>query len=515
MGVISEETILDINLETLSQQGGFIAHGGMEALEQDISKFMVDSLQRSDAYTRLNIPNRRAVIVTGVAGSGKKSIVRTCCRKVGLRMFPLSLARTLSDREIMESNQATDLSYIHIVFERALQSAPSAVILQDLDIIAKDRGVDSTLQSNTVSILCQEMERASQAHGVFVFVISKHRGNLPEVFQKQDLIQQEFHLPIPVKTQRQVMLEGLLNHMANNSSQRNDVITSIASSAAQRTSGYVAKDLRNLCRSALLHSLRDKGQNKETKADSGKLTQLLTGSSISPATGALDETVTENACEDSGRIQTLPCWEDFVYAIETSKPSQQIEFESLATPRGRSDYGGYASLKRRVLRTILWPITNPETFKRMGVRPPMGLLLYGPSGCVKTMLVQTLASQSNMNFIPVKGPEIFSKYLGETEATLRRLFVMARQIAPCILFFDEMDSIGSKRGWGGDADSHGSNGVSERVLSTLLNEMDGVEERAGVFVIGCTNQPGAMDDALLRPGRLDQLIYVGYPTFQD
>jgi len=131
------------------------------------------------------------------------------------------------------------------------------------------------------------------------------------------------------------------------------------------------------------------------------------------------------------------------------------------------------------------------------------------------MLVQTLASESNMNFIPIKGPEIFSKYLGETEATLRRLFTMARQIAPCILFFDEMDSIGAKRGWGGDGDSAGTNGVNERVLSTLLNEMDGVEERTGVFVIGCTNQPRAIDDALLRPGRLDQLIYVGYPSLVD
>ncbi|KAG0271526.1 hypothetical protein BGZ95_000658 [Linnemannia exigua] len=119
-----------------------------------------------------------------------------------------------------------------------------------------------------------------------------------------------------------------------------------------------------------------------------------------------------------------------------------------------------------------------------------------------------------MNFIPIKGPEIFSKYLGETEATLRRLFAMARQIAPCILFFDEMDSIGAKRGWGGD-DGAGTNGVNERVLSTLLNEMDGVEERTGVFVIGCTNQPRAIDDALLRPGRLDQLVYVGYPSLVD
>lgn len=129
------------------------------------------------------------------------------------------------------------------------------------------------------------------------------------------------------------------------------------------------------------------------------------------------------------------------------------------------------------------------------------------------MLVQALASASNMNFIPIKGPEIFSKYLGETEAKLRRVFAMARQIAPCVIFFDEMDSIGAKRGWGGEGGE--SNGVNERVLSTLLNEMDGVEERTDVFIIGCTNRPAAMDDALLRPGRLDQLIYLGYPDLED
>lgn len=255
--------------------------------------------------------------------------------------------------------------------------------------------------------------------------------------------------------------------------------------------------------------------------------------------------------DDTGRQDTLgsAAWDDLAYAIETSKPSQQVEFESFGSQRPQGVFGGYSDLKRRVHQAINWPITNPETFKRIGVRPPMGLLLYGPSGmltgdpqrkyvgrelkhgahneisstsfriqlgCGKTMLVQTLASESNMNFIPIKGPEIFSKYLGETEATLRRLFAMARQIAPCILFFDEMDSIGAKRGWGGDGDSSaGTNGVNERVLSTLLNEMDGVEERTEVFVIGCTNQPRAIDDALLRPGRLDQLVYVGYPSLKD
>ncbi|KAG0340520.1 hypothetical protein BG004_006367, partial [Podila humilis] len=268
------------------------------------------------------------------------------------------------------------------------------------------------------------------------------------------------------------------------------------------SSGYVAKDLRNLCRSALLRSKRLAPRlTSHSNNTVGEVTDML-------AKASLTETRSQLTASSIS-------WDDFAYALETSKPSQQAEFDSFVHQRRWDDFGGYGVLKKRVHQAVHWPITHPETFKRMGVKPPMGLLLYGPSGCGKTMLVQALASESNMNFIPIKGPEIFSKYLGETEASLRRLFAMARQIAPCILFFDEMDSIGAKRGWGGDGDSAGTNGVNERVLSTLLNEMDGVEERIGVVVIGCTNQPRAIDDALLRPGRLDQLIYLGYPTLKD
>ncbi|KAF8930233.1 hypothetical protein BGZ58_008380 [Dissophora ornata] len=417
MGVIGQETMLEIGQEPVSKQEvAAITCAGMETLSQEICKFIVDSFRRANAYTHLGIPNKKAAIVTGVAGSGKKTLVQT----LGLRIFPLALARALSDRDIMESDQAAGLSHIRTVFDIALQSAPSAVILQDLDTIAKDRGVDSLLQSSTVSILCKEIERARRSTDVFVIAISRNRRMLPDIFLKQDIFQHEFQIPIPVKAQRQDMMEALMASMSGTDVEENMAQKPMASRAAQ----------------------------------------------------------------------------------------------SLVRPR-RSNYGGYTGLRKRVNQAIHWPITNPETFKRMGVKPPMGLLLYGPSGCGKTMLVQTLAAESSMNFIPIKGPEIFSKYLGETEATLRRLFAMAHQIAPCILFFDEMDSIGAKRGWGGDGDSQGSNGVNERVLSTLLNEMDGVEERTGVFVIGCTNQPRAMDDALMRPGRLDQLIYVGYPTLQD
>ncbi|KAG0065437.1 hypothetical protein BGZ92_005574, partial [Podila epicladia] len=498
MGIVNDSTEVDIILPTTAPALDSPVCGGMDKLVGEICQFISDSFRHVDAYTRLNIPNTKAVLITGVSGSGKKTLAKTCSRKVGLRLFPLSLARTLADKEIMESDRAAALSHIRTVFDRALQAAPSAVVIEDMDVIAKDRDVDSQLQSTAVSILRKEMERARQGRDVFVFGISRNRSKLPEIFNRQDLFQHEFNISIPVKAQRQDILDAYLK-----SESEVKVPESGANSlrAAQMSSGYVAKDLRNLCRSALLHSKRQQTTNISNDPVQ-QLADQLAQTDIS--TGA--------RCNGSSIH-----WSDMAYALESSKPSQQAEFDSFVHQRRWSDFGGYSLLKKRVHQAVHWPITNPETFKRMGVKPPMGLLLYGPSGCGKTMLVQALASESNMNFIPIKGPEIFSKYLGETEATLRRLFAMARQIAPCILFFDEMDSIGAKRGWGGgDGDSAGSgNGVSERVLSTLLNEMDGVEERTGVVVIGCTNQPRAIDDALLRPGRLDQLIYLGYPTLQD
>ncbi|KAG0241804.1 hypothetical protein BGW41_005311 [Actinomortierella wolfii] len=445
-------------------------------LADDLCKFIVDSFRHVEAYTHLNIPNNRAVMVTGVAGSGKNTLARLACHKARVGIQELTLAKALTEKEILESDQAAALSYIRVVFDRALQSAPCAVLIRDLDVLARDRGLDGQLQTAAVSILCKELERVRLARDVVVMALSRNRNDLPEVFKRTELFQHEVQIPIPIRSQREDILKA---YMPFESEPDKDMLLRVA----QMTSGYVAKDLRNLCRSAELRALR------RCRAHSN----------------------------DSTNTDTLPKadWEDYEYAINTSRPSQQVEFDSMVRRHEWDAVGGYEDVKKRLYQAVHWPITHPDTFKRMGVKPPMGLLLYGPSGCGKTMLVQALASKSNLNFIPIKGPEIFSKYLGETEATLRRLFAMARQIAPCILFFDEMDSIGAKRGWNAEGNDGASSGIQERVLSTLLNEMDGVEERTGVFVIGCTNQPHAMDDALLRPGRLDQLLYVGYPDLRS
>ncbi|ORY91205.1 P-loop containing nucleoside triphosphate hydrolase protein [Syncephalastrum racemosum] len=267
-----------------------------------------------------------------------------------------------------------------------------------------------------------------------------------------------------------------------------------ASQISLRTSGYVARDLSLLCRRALLHALRD---NPDDMVD--RIARLH-----------IDQA--EPMETDAPTSSSLVQWKNFSYALAHFRPSQQVQIESTLPKRSWEELGGYHKIKDRIRKATLLPLSQPTLFSRLGIKPPSGVLLYGPSGCGKTALVQALASESMMNVMSINGPEIFSKYLGETELKIRRLFANAKRIAPCILFIDEFDAIGSKRGW-----SHGesSGGVNERVMSTLLNEMDGVEGRQGVIVIGCTSCPDQIDDAILRPGRMDQVLYVGLPDLED
>jgi len=171
-----------------------------------------------------------------------------------------------------------------------------------------------------------------------------------------------------------------------------------------------------------------------------------------------------------------------------------------------ADVGGLTDVKQELQEAVEWPIKKPEVFKRVGIRPPKGILLFGPPGCGKTMLAKAVATESEANFISIKGPELFSKWVGESEKAIREVFRKGRTAAPSIVFFDELDSVVPRRGMG-----FGDSGVSERVISQLLTEMDGIESLVNVVIIGATNRPDIIDQAILRPGRFDRLIYVPAP----
>ncbi|RUS35367.1 hypothetical protein BC938DRAFT_471651 [Jimgerdemannia flammicorona] len=411
-----------------------------------------------------------------------------------------------------------------MIFDRAKISAPSVIMIKDLDLLCRDSTVDSTVKSSVIKILLKEIDGLGSNEKVFLIGISRNRSKLPEILRKPELFQYDLPVPVPSRPQRELILKAYLSVLnLHPMPSAQDVVSHYANEIGQKTSGYVARDLVQLCRSAVLHAMRRRDIDHKDANEMDVLSRGMAGLRVAEAVKA--------------DANSMPIeWRDFEYALSISKPSQQVEFESTLPKRSWEDIGGYAAIKKRMKQVVILPLLKPEAYRNLGISPPSGLLLYGPSGCGKTILVQALASQSGMNVIAIKGPEIFSKYLGETENTLRRLFAMARQIAPCIIFFDEMDSIGMKRGedrftlhittdfyFGADGfypllernAGDGTSGINERVLSTLLNEMDGVEGRRGVFVIGCTNRPNQIDDAILRPGRLDQLLYVGLPDETD
>ncbi|KAI9504249.1 P-loop containing nucleoside triphosphate hydrolase protein [Coemansia spiralis] len=272
---------------------------------------------------------------------------------------------------------------------------------------------------------------------------------------------------------------------------------------ANATAGYVARDIAALCRQAGLRRLRQIQDSKHMAiaAQEGIALQL----------GGLADTISRLSLNDSDKQSTdaLPSWSDFAHSLTIVRPSQQMEFENERPAKKWTDVGGYEEVIEKLKQSI--QLATSERCTSIGVSAPRGILLHGPSGCGKTAMALAMIAESGCSVISIRAPELFSKYLGETEAKLRRLFAAARTVVPCIVFIDEVDSLAAKR----KVASEQIGGPELRILSTLLNEMDGVHNTSRVVVVGCTNQIERIDEAILRPGRFDQHIEVGLPTAKD
>lgn len=252
-------------------------------------------------------------------------------------------------------------------------------------------------------------------------------------------------------------------------------------------------------RNEILHALLMKhGVNTLSKQEISEL-----GLDTHGYTGAdLESLITKTLCSTKARVS----YGDLVQHLTVVKPSAMREIQIESPNIKWSDIGGQKDLKLKLQQAVEWPIKHPETFKRLGITPPRGLLMFGPPGCSKTMIAKALATESSLNFLSIKGSELFSMWVGESEKAVRKLFQKAREVAPAIIFFDEIDAIGGERGGEG-----GSTSVKERVLAQILTEIDGVNALKDVTIVAATNRPDLIDKALMRPGRLDRVIYVGLP----
>jgi len=249
--------------------------------------------------------------------------------------------------------------------------------------------------------------------------------------------------------------------------------------------GYVGADLAAVCKEAGLMSFKR------------SLTEHEVTTSLD--TRAREQTLKEHL---------LVTREDILAAFTKVRPSAMREV-AIDVPKVRwDDIGGNTVIKQKLKQAVEWPLKHPEAFQRLGIRPPKGILMYGPPGCSKTLVARALATESGLNFLAVKGPELFSKWVGESERAVRQVFQKARAAAPSIVFFDEIDALAARRGSGGD---DGASNVSDRVLTQLLTELDGVETLKDVIMVAATNRPDMIDKALLRPGRIDRILYVPLP----
>ncbi|KAJ2734659.1 hypothetical protein IW152_002102 [Coemansia sp. BCRC 34962] len=378
---------------------------------------------------------------------------------------------------------------------RARALTPSVIIIDRVDVLG-DAALLSEYEDLTklAAIFAKFVDSIPQ--GVFLVLESSvELSELPIVVKRCEALQHSQAIGVPTAPRREQIVKAVLGELLAelpfNGSVHQKELDVLCRRVAAATPGYVARDIARLCRQALLRMLRGSVQSKSADFV-GSLAESMTLLSLSE-----HDTLTPSM----PATMTAPAWQWFGSALQTVQPSQQLEFESARPPKRWADVGGYEAIKLQLQRFI--QLATSETPSRLGVVPPSGVLLHGPSGCGKTALALAMIGES--------ASDLFSKYLGETEARLRRLFHAARTAAPCIVFMDEIDSIAAKRGWS----SVESGGPSLRVLSTLLNEMDGVHETSGVVTVGCTNQVSKIDDAILRPGRFDQLVEVHLPTAAD
>merc|ERR1711937_162093 len=379
---------------------------------------------------------------------------------------------------IMSKLAGESESNLRKAFEEAEKNAPSIIFIDEIDSIAPKREkTNGEVERRIVSQLLTLMDGMKKRSHIIVMGATNRPNSIDPALRRFGRFDREIDIGVPDEIGR---LEIIRIH-TRNMKLGDDVDLDKVS---KNTHGFVGSDLAALCTEAALQCIREK-------------MDLID----------LDDETIDAEVLDKMYVTN----ENFEHALGTSNPSALRETVVEVPNVSWEDIGGLEPVKRELQEVVQYPVEHPEKFEKFGMSPSKGVLFYGPPGCGKTLLAKAIASECKANFISVKGPELLTMWFGESEANVRALFDKARQASPCVIFFDEMDSIAKARGSsGGDA-----GGAGDRVMNQMLTEMDGVGSKKNVFIIGATNRPDIIDPALMRPGRLDQLIYIPLPDFES
>ncbi|OEL26776.1 Calmodulin-interacting protein 111 [Dichanthelium oligosanthes] len=469
---------------------------------------------------QIGLPRYRGILLYGPPGTGKTSLATSCAHESGANLF------TINGPEIISHYYGESEQSLYDVFTSAKKAAPAVIFIDELDAIAPSRNEGGEeLSIRMVATLLKLMDEIGPSDRVLLIAATNRPNCIDPALRRNGRLDIEIEIGVPSPAQRMDILGHLL--IGVHHCLRDEEVESIA----LETHGFVGADLAALCNEAALCALRRYISRKENlslhhpnssvdkciRDTDDRLGYQESSLSASLSTMSLDDAPCTNSdtksSESSDVIDETVLsvnTEDFKKAKTKVRPSAMREV-MLELPKVHwEDVGGQASVKEQLIEAIQWPQKCPEAFENLGIQPPRGLLMMGPPGCSKTLMARAAASEAKLNFLAVKGPELFSKWVGDSEKAVRSLFAKARANAPAILFFDELDGFAVTRGHENDGTS-----VADRVLSQLLVEMDGLDKRVGVIVIAATNRPDKIDPALTRPGRFDRLLDVQPPNEVD
>jgi transitional endoplasmic reticulum ATPase len=440
--------------------------GGLKDEIQKVREMIELPLRHPEIFEKLGIEAPKGVLLFGPPGTGKTLLAKAVANESNAHFI------SISGPEIMSKFYGESEARLREIFKEAKEKSPSIIFIDEIDSIAPKREeVTGEVERRVVSQLLSLMD-GLEARGKVIVIAATNRPNaIDPALRRPGRFDREIEIKVPDKRGRLEILQIHARNMPLDTDVDQDKIAGV-------THGFVGADLEYLCKEAAMKCLR----------------RLL------PELNMEDEKLAPEVLN-----KLVVTMADFENAVKEVMPSamREVYLESPDVPW--TDIGGLDDVKRELQEAVEWPLRYPDLYTKLGHTMPKGLLMYGPSGTGKTLLAKAVATESEANFISVRGPELLSKWVGESERGIREIFRRARQASPCVVFFDEIDSIVPTRGMGGDSM------VTERVVSQLLTELDGIQTLSGVVVLAATNRSDMIDPALLRPGRFDKIVFVPMP----